>query len=79
MVPSLYGWVNTIYGEFVEENIVVNMIKGFAGDHHFLCRSDVRFPEVQRMSSCPSQLQTDWNPHSDMFPSYGLQGTVPTF
>ncbi len=30
MVPSLYGWVNTIYVEFVEENSVVNVIKGFA-------------------------------------------------
>ncbi len=30
MVPSLYGWVDTIYVEFVEENIVVNVIKGFA-------------------------------------------------
>ncbi len=30
MVPSLYGWVNIIYVEFVEENIVVNVIKGFA-------------------------------------------------
>ncbi len=81
MVPSLYRWVNTIYVELVKENILVNVIKGFAGslhnfsDHQLLCRSDIKFPEVQRLSSC----QTDWNPHSDMFLSYGLQGIVQTF
>ncbi len=88
MVPYLYGWVNIIYVEFVVENSVVIVIKGFAEIYKqdsciilviISCFVDERFPEVQRLLSCPSQLQTDWNPHSDMFLSYGLQGTIPTF
>ncbi len=49
------------------------------GDYQLLCTSDVKVTEVQRLSSCTSQLQTDLDPYCDMFLSYDLQDTVPTF